>query len=537
MRTLINLLALSAAVAAVKESDLIVQTTQGLIKGHINEVGIREWKGIPYAQPPVGSLRWEYPVAPEPVTDGSIFEANVNVQGCSQTCKLPPGNCPEWGTGEDCLYMSIFAPAEPSTDPEGYPVLFWMHGGAFEQGLGNCALYNGSTFAQQGVISVVINYRLGVFGFMASKSMKGNYGLMDQRMALQWTNDNIAGFGGNAKKITIAGQSAGAMSVGSHLISPGSKGLFSASIMESNPLALPFHTRETAGNNADSVFEYVGCAADDVECMRGISVDALLEAQGSAIKLDFDTLLLNFLPWAPMVEADGEIPDQPLYALARGEFNSQPVMSGSMYDEGQLFVYELFTKPLSNAEYKVIIGGVFGKHSREILDMYPMSLVQDSTDARQVLNVLATDLLFYCPVRNITRGYQSVKGVDAAPTYVYRFPHVMSFDCWGPDYQFCVGWSCHGSELPFVFNVFTDGVSVSYDPTEDERTLTTDLGNAWTNFISSGNPNTGLALPVAYPQYVTSTDKLIVLEEPGSVQQDHVREDFCAMWDRLGYFY
>jgi len=238
-----------------------------------------------------------------------------------------------------------------------------------------------------------------------------------------------------------------------------------------------------------------------------------------------------------MVEATGEIPDQPLYALARGDFPSMPVMSGSMYDEGQLFVYELFTKPLSNAEYKVIIGGVFGKHSKEILDMYPMSVVANSTDARQALNILATDLLFYCPIRNITRGYQATLGVSEVPTYVYRFEHVMSFDCWGPDYQFCVGWACHGSELPFVFNVFTDGVSVSYEPSADELVLTTDMGNAWANFITSGNPNTGLAIPRAYPQYITDTDMLIVLEEPNSETVDHVREQQCAMWDKLGYFY
>ncbi len=302
----------AVTVLAVKDADLVVKTTQGLIKGHVNEVGIREWKGIPYAQPPVGDLRWEYPLSPKPLPDGTTYEANFNAAGCSQICKLPPGNCPEYGISEDCLYLSVFSPATPSTDPKGYPVLFWMHGGAFEQGLGNCALYNGSTFAQNNVVSVVINYRLGVLGFMASKSMKGNYGFLDQRLALQWTKDNIAGFGGNSNQITIAGQSAGAMSVGSHLISPGSKGLFQGSIMESNPLALPYHTRESAGANADNVFAYVGCAADDLACMRTKTPDELLEAQNNAIKLDFNTLLLNFLPFAPMVEANGEIPEQPM---------------------------------------------------------------------------------------------------------------------------------------------------------------------------------------------------------------------------------
>jgi para-nitrobenzyl esterase len=104
------------------------------------------------------------------------------------------------------LYLSVWAPHDPSPKPEGYPVLFWIHGGAFEQGLGDCALYNGTNFATKGVVTVVINYRLGALGFMASENMQGNYGFLDQRLALQWTKANIAGFGGNPNDITIAGQ-------------------------------------------------------------------------------------------------------------------------------------------------------------------------------------------------------------------------------------------------------------------------------------------------------------------------------------------
>lgn len=526
---------------AAGEDFLLAKTTLGLIQGHFNEAGIREWKGIPYAKPPVSNLRWEYPQSPEPHKD--VYVANFNAPGCSQICRLPPGNCPEYGVSEDCLYLTVYAPAKPSVDPNGYPVMFWIHGGAFEQGLGNCALYNGTTFAQQNVVSVVINYRLGALGFTTSKSMQGNYGFMDQRLALQWTNDNIRAFGGNPNHITIAGQSAGAMSVGLHLVSPNSKGLFQYSIMESNPLGLPFHTRESAETNADDLFAYLGCASDDVACMRSKSMDEILDAQDHAIKLDLSTLLLNFLPFAPMVEPGGEIPEQPLTAIASGHLSTtSPLLAGSLYDEGQLFVQELFTKPLNEAEYKVIIDGVFGlKKSREILHKYPFDLIPENTDGRALLNVLATDLLFYCPLRNITQGAQRVLGDQASavmPTYIYRFKHVMSFDCWGPDYAFCVGYCCHGSELPFVFNVFTDGVSVSYEPTADERQLTVDLSSAWTNFITSGNPNKGrYNLAKHYPEYKTESDVLVVLEEPNSSVESHVRTTYCDMWDRLGYFY
>lgn len=225
--------------------------------------------------------------------------------------------------------------------------------------------------------------------------------------------------------------------------------------------------------------------------------------------------------------------------MQKGNIAAMPILSGSMYDEGQLFVYELFTKPLTEAEYKLIIEGVFGaKPSLRILKMYPYNIVPNNVDGRTALNILATDLLFYCPLRNVTRGYSAELGTANAPTHVYRFKHVLSFDCWGPNYTFCVGAVCHASELPFVFNVFSDGSSVFYEPTEDELTLAEDISNAWANFVTSGNPNIGRPIPHQYPQYIPSDDSLLVLDEPGGGETEaHVRASYCNMWDELGYFY
>jgi len=182
---------------------LLVETDLGWIQGHKNGAQVREWTGIPYAVPPIGSLRWEDPVSPQ-YTD--VYQATFNAPGCSQICTLPPGTCPVT-VSEDCLYLSVWAPLSASSSyPEGYPVNFWIHGGSFEVGLGNTPLYNGTNFALKDVITVVINYRLGAFGFLASQSMTGNYGIKDQRLALQWTKRNIAAFGGNPNSITIAGQ-------------------------------------------------------------------------------------------------------------------------------------------------------------------------------------------------------------------------------------------------------------------------------------------------------------------------------------------
>ena len=531
------LLFLVVSVAAKNDNDasqLLVSTTLGAVQGKLDAGNnVRLWSGIPYARPPVGDLRFDYPVSAEKYN--GVYQADFTAPGCPQLCKLPPGNCPAT-TSEDCLYLSIFAPTTKPKSPAGYPVLFWMHGGAYEQGLGNCALYNGTSFAQQDTLTVVINYRLGALGFMASKSLKGNYGMIDQRLAMEWTRDNIHAFGGDPASVTIAGQSAGAMSVSSHLTSPNSKGLFARAIMESNPLGMPYHTRTTAQTNADAVFAYLHCDADDVACVRSKSVAEILEAQDKAIGLDKDTLFINFLPFAPMVEKGGELPDQPLNLLMRGEMQAVPVLSGSMLDEGQLFVHELFTKPMSKLSYHSTLDVVFGRSAKHIKDAYPMDVPgvpPGSTDGRDAFNILATDLLFYCPLRNVTRGYQSVLSAAATPTYIYRFKHVLSFDCWGPDYPFCVGVVCHGSELPFVWNVFSDGV-ISYEHTSSEAQLAADLSAAWVNFAHTGNPN-GNGVAMKFPLYDGSVDPLVVLDEPGYSEAAEARSAYCDLWDSLGY--
>ena len=167
---------------------------------------------------------------------------------------------------------------------------------------------------------------------------------------------------------------------------------------------------------------------------------------------------------------------QPLYALGSGQMAQVPMLSGTVLSEGQLFVYELFTSKLSKAQYGIALDAIFGRHNaKQVQKMYPFDIVPGNQDGREAFNILATDLIFGCPLRNVTRGYQNSLGLEAVPTYQYRLDHVMSFDCWGPNYTYCVNVVCHGSELPFVFNNFgagngPDGKPVSYNPTADEKT-------------------------------------------------------------------
>lgn len=531
-----------ALVSRALADDLLVKLQDGsMVNGHYAETGNREWAGLPFAAPPVGALRWQFPEEPAPLQ--GTFEADVLAPGCPQICHLPYGSCPET-TSEDCLYLSVWAPAKPSEDPAGYPVFFWIHGGAFTQGAGSTPVYNGTDMADRDVVTVIVNYRLGALGYMASESMQGNYGVMDQIRALEWTQANIGGFGGDPSKVTVAGQSAGAESTLTCVTSPMAKGLFHQAIIESNPLALPAHTRESAGKNAKDVFEYLDCDQDDVACMMAKSTDEILTAQKEAPELDLHNLFINFQTFSPMVDAtQGPVPRQPFWDMQDGNFPEMNLMAGSMSEEGWLFVMELFPKALSKIEYDGIIRVLFGsrKNKKAVLDMYPYDLVngKDETDGRNVLNVLGTDLLFYCPLRNATRSFQSAgaQGTRAKPIYEYRFTQLIQEDIWEPSNPYCVGHVCHGSELPFVFNVWSDGGEHVYYPTSAEKDLQLSTANAWANFITNGNPNVGLPVMGDMPAYNGDADAMAVIHSPDWHTESGMMKDACDMWDSLGYYW
>lgn len=529
-----------AAIAGLAAaSDLAVETDNGLVIGH-EVAGVREFLGLRFAQPPVDNLRFEDPL-PYGEYPSGMFVADYAAPGCPQACTLPPGNCPPV-MSEDCLFLNVWAPSniDYSKYPNGLPVYTFFHGGAYQQGYGVAALYNGTSLAHKDVIVVTPNYRLGALGFMKSESMSGNYGMKDQIMSLQWVQRNIEAFGGNPNEVTIGGQSAGAMSVGTIMTSPVAKGLFNKGIMESNPLALPYHNNETAKANADNLAEYVSCAIDDIACFKQVPVELLIDAQKSSVKLNLRDLFLNFLPWNPVVGTD-YLPQQPFDALRSGEVaTSTPLLIGTVKNDGLLFVYELFPKDLGRREYERIIEATFGKdYKDEILAMYPATLLErNPTDTRPVLDVLATDLLFYCPSRNISEGLEATTGIQ---TYQYRYDHFFSFDMWGPDYTFCTGdIVCHGSELVSAFNVYTDGQTVAYTPTQGELDLAETTMSYWTNFMHTGNPNKGVSpVAVPFPGYNKEGAEVLVIDQApaGPYPLNHQRDNYCQFWDHIGNSY
>lgn len=218
----------------------IVKTEAGYVSG-TSEGGLWIYRGIPYAAPPIGDLRWR-PPAPVQPWDGTR-EAKEFSAACPQPASADPssGDTPA-NTSEDCLYLNVWTPAKSAG--EKIPVMVFIHGGAFGQGAGSISLYDGTALAKKGVIVVTLNYRLGALGFLAHPQLvkestngsSGNYGLLDQLAALDWVQRNIAAFGGDPSRVTIFGESAGASSILLHLVSPQSRGLYQQAIVESGPL-------------------------------------------------------------------------------------------------------------------------------------------------------------------------------------------------------------------------------------------------------------------------------------------------------------
>ena len=342
-------LVLPAALAA--PSDPVVETASGKVRGVLSPGGVQVYRGIPYAEPPTGPLRWQAPVPHAPWSN--VYAATQDGAGCPQQCRLPAITCPPVQS-EDCLFLNVFVPpsVSPNAGVAAKAVMFWIHGGDFYQGYGGGILYDGTVLAkEQDVVVVAINYRLGALGFLYTGPDKdtqftGNFGLLDQQLAMRWVQENIANFGGDPEMVTIFGQSAGGASVASHLNMPSSKGLFSRAILQSNPVGLPFRTADKAPDFAAFVAKDAGCAGKRIEpCMRALPWKQVLAAAVTAesnLFIEIGNFLSLFQPYSPVVgtlcscAANGY--------FMNGTSLNVPTLVGSVQQEGLIFIYEAFSK-------------------------------------------------------------------------------------------------------------------------------------------------------------------------------------------------
>lgn len=293
--------------AQLTDDGTLIQTKDGLVEGLI-EAGYRQFRGIPFAQPPVGELRW---MDPQPVIPwNGVYLAKEFKSSCPQHCILPHLLCPQ-NYSEDCLHLNVFAPLL-NYSSSLLPVMVFLYGGAYFQGTSLSPLYSPEYLVKNGVIVVTFEYRLGALGFLTNRIVKGNFAIHDQREVLKWIQVNIKNFGGDPTQVTLFGESAGAMATSIHLISPLSKGLFSKVILESDPYSLEIPSYEQMVLRVAPFASILGCSTEDMNCLRSKDIESVIKASDDTFSIPDprDNLTLEaVMQWRPHLDPD-EIPMQ-----------------------------------------------------------------------------------------------------------------------------------------------------------------------------------------------------------------------------------
>ncbi|HEX6405632.1 MAG TPA: carboxylesterase/lipase family protein [Gemmatimonadales bacterium] len=462
-------------VAIASDARPVIQTAYGTVRGSVTE-GVSRFMGIPFAAPPFGANRLR---PPQPVQSWNGIRDALTAGPMPPQLPYPPPwdvLIPERATvGEDCLNLNIWTPERGSA---GLPVMVWIPGGMFEAGSG--ATYDGSRFARDGIVCVTINYRVGAEGFLYLPDGDANLGLLDQVAALEWVRDNIASFGGDPGNVTVFGQSAGGMSVGTLLSMPRADGLFRRAMVQSGGAhqAMP---AQDALKVAARLAERLGLEPTR-EAIATVPIDRLLRAQGE-LKADLVAhpdperwgmdVVLDVLPWQPVIDGN-VVPERPIDRIVAGAGSNIDLMAGSTTEEWNFFLVP--SGAIDQIPLEAVTGVLAAYGLPVDAAMAAYSAAHPGASAGDLLAAIQSDRLFRIPALRLAEAH--VGGSSA--TYAYEF-------AWrSPSFGGRLG-ACHGADVAFVFDQLGQQAESLAGPKPPQQLADT-MHAAWIGFARNGNP-------------------------------------------------
>ena len=505
------------------------RASAGALRGALSPDGaVKIFRGVPYAEPPVGALRWR---PPRPVVAWSGLRPATHYGPDSVQAPRPRGSVSDFGLGEigeDCLYLNVWSAA--TSPDERRPVMVWIHGGGFVYGSGRLPMFDGENLARRGVVVVTINYRLGPLGFLAHpdlvgespRGVAGNYGFLDQIAALEWTRDNIANFGGDPSRVTIFGQSVGSSCVCNLVASPLTKGLIHRAISQSggsmSPMGAPGGgSMQSLAMAVEQGVEFAARhGARTIEELRHKPAAALqLPPAGlSGAELDFEMARLRLSGW---VIVDGNAIPASAHSIYRdGKQNHVPLISGANSHEGSTQ-----PKPKSMAALEAQCAARFGAMNAAFFETYRIRAAADPLEAAR--------LAFFEGGFNWQNWKQARLHAQAGnATYSYHFRRTPAFPkgaVFSDNATENLG-AFHTAEIPFVF----DNLAARDWPwTAEDRAFANTMSSYWTNFAATGDPN-GVGLP-EWPRCDPAADAAMIFGDTAKAAATPAR-DRLDFWER-----
>ncbi|KAK3096170.1 hypothetical protein FSP39_024002 [Pinctada imbricata] len=544
-----------AILSFVHVSGTIVKTEKGRVRGFHQRVrgeSLDVFYGIPFAKPPIGDLRFKHPIPPDPWT--GVYDATHLPNACYQhpdTMFVNHSGAEMWNpntlASEDCLYLNIWVPRTKTRDKA---VMIWIYGGSYSFGSASLDVYNGAILAASNdVIVVSMNYRVGSLGFLAADTPEapGNCGLFDQLMAMDWVQTNIHSFGGSPYNVTLFGESAGAASIGLHLVSPLSRLKFNRAILQSAGPQAPWAviSKSQAFDRSRELGKRFNCVSSDpttlIRCLRSRNVTDFPTK-------DFDTITVGItqFPFVPIVDGSFLV-SHPMDALETGNFKKVPLLLGTNKHEGTYFliyglpyVFKITDDSLITEErFRMVMRTFFNYYPQypKVINPFVMDAIihfytpwinsKNESLLRDRVGDSIGDLNFVCPTVNFAE-YYARENLDV---YFYEFNHEYTTNPW-PDWMGVM----HGDEIMFVFG---EPLNNSKGYTHEERKLSKKMMEFWSNFAKTGNPNKspGKSRSTEWPLH-THTERLYLSLDTTYLQRQDKRMSIgvgpkieeCAFW-------